>query len=211
MVHRAFVLFTSFVAIPMAFGGCSTLRLEKYAEEPAVQFSDIVHAHGLTLSAKALASPDELKRYFGIDLWAADVVPIRISIRNDTQAQSYIIPAEKVLLGSTTPETGQLAAPRAIGESSERIAIAGLVLLSPLIALMSAKPGSDSLVIQENLEASRFRTATIDPGRFVSGFAYFNVKGLEATTPVRLCLSGVDGNTLREVRICKPIDIRRKE
>ena len=174
-------------------------------------FVGAIQERGLAMSTKSLLTSDELLRHFGIDLAAADVVAIRVAVRNGTRDRSYTVPSERISLGHLTVGSSHVDPSKALADSAQRVSLAGAFLLSPLLNLLGAKQASDSLIVKENLEANRFRSVTIDPGKSANGFVYFSLSGLTALNSGELCVSAVETSAQNELRICQTVSIRRQK
>ena len=210
MITRTLQASVVLLAAPLILFGCSTLRIEKYSEQPTAMFADAKREHGLAVSTKAILTTDELIRYFGTNLTEADIVAIRLAVRNDTGDRSFAVPADKISLGNINIVTNELDQTKQL-DSASRVGLAGAVLLSPLLVLLGGKQVSNSLILKESIEANRFRTATIDPGKYASGFAYFSTAGLASPNSGELCVSAFEASTQEERRLCQTVIIRRQK
>jgi hypothetical protein len=137
----------------------------------------------LAIAAYPLTNAQDQKTYFGIDLSAAGVLPIWLSIANRSPAKRFLVDADDVKLAyggdaiqeaersrSSIDDTGGKVALNAatIGMAAGPI---GIAVALPIM-LMSAGVIARQDDVRRNLMVRQFYSRTIGPGQSAVGFVF---------------------------------------
>ena len=188
---------------------CSTMNLKQYPEASPMLFQNTQSNNGISVAAQPLSGENESKEYFGVDLIDNGILAVHMTIRNDNTNNSYMIPADSVQITQRSgidkinnPESGDQQAGEVLG-------VAGAVLISPLLLAVAIQQLSDASIIEENFEANKLRTTTIDPGEKVAGFSYFVWDKVKTIDTPHLCLNVI--NPIEDVSFpyCLDLYIKR--
>ena len=148
--------------------GCSP-HYPDYPQMQPTAYKSHTEQHDLSLAAKALTDPKEVKKYFGANILKDGILPVHVVIVNGSKKDSYILLKENVgLLDSSEISSTKR---RNVGHDAKAMHDVGLILLSPLI---SAIGDTQAIGQTENFALKEFQRESIDPGQSVSGFIYFN-------------------------------------
>src|SRR2546427_2535567 len=158
--------------------GCGTLQLPPFQPQAAASYPVHQGQNGLIVAMKTMCDPTENKRYFGVDLLAAKILPILVVITNESNSDSFLILREKCAIldmnASGSAEStglGGTKTAQVLGGVAVLAGAAGSALLIPMIPL-AAKMGSDSVIIKHNLVVNELQTHTLEPGKSTFGFLY---------------------------------------
>jgi hypothetical protein len=148
------------------------LQLSPFQPQAAASYPVHQGQNGLIVAMKPMCDPTENKRYFGVDLLSAKVLPILVVIRNQSSSHSFLILREKCAIldmnaSGSAESTG-------LGSTKTAQVIGGVAVLagSPLLIPFAAKMGSDSVIIKHNLVVNELQTHTLEPGKSTLGFLY---------------------------------------
>jgi len=163
------------------FTGCATLKLPDFPERSVAQQPHRAVQDGLAVGVHPITEASEAKKYFGVDLLAADILAVAITVENRSTDSGFTLEKERFRLGNVAAgagrpdkESGDETAARALGTAG----LVGGVLVSPiLISLipLSAKMGSDAKIIRHNFVTKELQAKTVNPGQAVHGFLYFQL------------------------------------
>jgi len=171
---------------------CSTMNLKQYPQASPILFQNTQPKNGISIVAQPLLDGMESKEYFGVDLIEKGILAINITIRNDNPSISYMVPADSVRITQIN-SVNIINDPESEDQQAGEVAgMAGAVLISPLLFAVAAQQLSDASIIEENFEANKLRTTTIDPGETVAGFSYFNWDMVKAIDTPHLCVKVIN-------------------
>ncbi|MGA0601479.1 hypothetical protein ACO2Q3_12315 [Caulobacter sp. KR2-114] len=140
----------------------------------------------LAISAYPLTSPQDQKLYFGLDLGAAGVLPIWLSISNRSSTTRYLLDADDIRLAygqapvqaaersrSTVDDTGGAVVENvaAVGMAAGPI---GLAVSLPIL-MMSGNQIARQDDVRRNLMVRQLYSKTLAPGQSAAGFVYCKV------------------------------------
>lgn len=190
---------------------CSTMELKKYPEPSMDSFKNSKSLNGVSVIAQPLLDGEKCEEYFGVNLMKRNILAVFLSVKNDNENVSYTIPDKSIYISNietkaliNNPEKGD-------EDAGEGAAIAGLLLLSPLLFAVSDQQISDASIIKENFEVKRFRTKTIDPGQSTSGFSYYSWAELKKLDKANICIELIDSIADKSFTTCQVINLRREE
>lgn len=161
-------------------------------------------------------SKELTKKYFGVDLIDKNLLAVHLIIRNDNPAVSYIVQPERITItkqgynnvsdkpGSKSQSTGELVNVPVLE------AVVRGVLFGPPAALGALHQYvSDASIVEENFEAKRLRTKTVDPGQQTAGFIYFNWEQVKALMAPELCIELTNLGTQTAQPHCVSVNLSR--
>jgi hypothetical protein len=170
-----------------AFAVCPNLALaaETFPDFPVPSAEKIISFGNsdLAISAYPLKGPEDQKVYFGMDLGAAGVLPIWLSIQNLSSTKRFLIDVDDIKLAygslslqeaersrSTIDDSGArvTANAAAIGMAAGPI---GLAVSLPIL-LMSGGVIARQDDVRRNLMVRQLYSRTVGPGQSAVGFVY---------------------------------------
>lgn len=187
---------------------CSTMTLQKFPQPAEASFVKSTSANDVSVFFKPMVNEKDCKKYFGTNLIDMGILAIYLSIKNNSQKSSYLIPAESIKL-STRDYNGQTFYPT--NEDNKNplgIHFSDLVIAS-VFTNLAVQQYSDATIIHENFKSVRFRTKTIDAGKSASGFAYFNLTDIKKIEKLKICFRIVDPIADQSTVTCENIGIER--
>lgn len=186
----------------VATTSCTTMQLSRYPEASPNAFGKSTPKNGVSVVAQPLLDKELTKKYFGVDLIDKKTLAVHLTIRNENPSVSYTVRAENIAITSqiNANTTGRPSA--GSQDVGEAIGVAGAVLLSPLLLAVAVQQLSNASIIEENFEAKRLRTRTIDPGQQAGGFAYFNWEQVKTLQVPELCVELMDTATRAALPYC---------
>jgi len=166
------LLFLLAIAATIAGTGCGTLQLPPIQPQAAASYPVHQGQNGLIVAMKTMCDPTENKRYFGLDLVSAKVLPILVVIANESNSDSFLTLREKCALLESNA-SGSADSTR-LGATKTAQALGGGAVLagSPFLIPLAAKMGSDSVIIKHNLVVNELQTHSLEPGKSTFGFLY---------------------------------------
>lgn len=154
-----------------ASAGCSTLQLPDFPERPVQQQQFKASQGGLAVGAYPITDKSEAKEYFGVDLLAANILAVAVTVENRSTDSGFLLEKQRIRLGSITEGTGD--SKDKPGDETAGIALASL---GGLVTIpVGAKLASDARIINHNFETKELRATTVNPGQAVHGFLYFQL------------------------------------
>lgn len=159
---------------------CSMMVLKQYPEAPTALFKNAESKDGISAVAQLL-SDEESKEYFGVNLPSNGIIAVYLTVRNDSQKDSYVVYADSVKIDKQNGENVINNPANSRMNTGEVVSIISLWL--------GAKLMSDASVIKENFELKRLRTTTIDPGEKLSGFSYFRRDEEKVVDSLHICFT----------------------
>ncbi len=152
-------------------------------------FSSTQSLAGVTLSARPLLDGSELERWFGFDLRSEGVLPIVVSVRNETEEvfllrrDDFSLSREKAKAAPSTPGDAPpgWAGPAKTGTAAAYLAtlpfVSGVVPIAGAIIVMSVVEGRVDRAKRNTIQiiASEFADGTLFPGQERRGVLFFPV------------------------------------
>jgi hypothetical protein len=124
---------------------------------------------GLAVGVHPITDKHEVKKYFGADLLDINILAVAVTVENRSTDSGFILEKERFRLGDVTAGAGS----EKLGHETAGIAIASLGGIATIP--LGAKLGSDARVIKHNLATKELQATTVNPGRAVHGFLYFQL------------------------------------
>jgi hypothetical protein len=196
-----------------AFGltGCATLQLPDFPERSVEQQPHKASQGGLAVGAHPITEVSEAKKYFGVDLLAADILAVAVTVENHSTDSGFTLEKERFRLGSGAAGAGR--SDKKLGDETGALAlgITSVTLLSPILMPISAKLGSDARIIRHNFVTKELQATTVNPGRAVHGFLYFQLADQTASgsDPI-LHLEALELKTRQYKSLEIPLHLERK-
>ncbi len=194
--------------LAMLTWGCTTMQLERYPEASPNSVTESGRKNGISLLAQPLLDKEASKKYFGVDLLDKGILAIHLTIRNENPSSSFMVHGEDVRV-TDRPTAGTSSRPEGASQDAGVVSAVGGVLMSPLLLAVAIQQLSDASVIEENFEAKRLRTKTLDPGQHVAGFAYFNWEQIKERKAADLCVDVVESVGRVSFPFCVLVDFDR--
>ncbi len=165
--------------------GCSTLPVADVTEGGTELHTQVASKDGLSIGVAPLKEKDLLIKYFGVDLRKQSILPIYITIDNQSGASFLFLKnqASIALKGhQDTREHEQLDIPIEERKPTEGDYAAAAFFGGLAGALTLDLEGDSGRAIRHNILAKRLNTDTLSPSEHRSGFLYFHVpKEIEDT------------------------------
>jgi hypothetical protein len=167
--------------VALGFTGCATLQLPEFPERSVEQQPHKASQGGLAVGARPITDKNESKEYFGVDLLAADILAVAVTVENQSTDSGFILEKDRFRLGDMAAGAGRSKGK--LGDETAALALgtAGVVLLNPIMIPLSAKLGSDARIIRHNFVTRELQATTVNPGRAVHGFLYFQLANQAAS------------------------------
>lgn len=195
----------------LCFTGCTTLQLPDFPNRSVEQQPHKAFQDGLAIGARPITDKNESKEYFGVDLLAADILAVAVTVENRSTDSGFILEKERFRLGDVAVGAGRSKGK--LGDETAALALgtAGVALLSPMLIPLSAKMGSDARIIRHNFVTKELQATTINPGRAVQGFLYFPLPNQAASdNDFILHLEALELRTRQYKSVEIPLHLERK-
>lgn len=169
----------SMVGVTLCFAigmsGCATMSLPEYEPAPPSEFRARASVESLDVAAYAMESEQEVTTYFGANLPNEGVLPVLVVVSNHGP-KSFLLRRDDVLLQAGPAVAGAAStAQSGVDSGGTGVAVAGAVLMSPILQFTGFKMMSDAQVIARNMAAKELQATTVSPGKTVHGFVYFGM------------------------------------
>ncbi len=130
----------------------------------------------------------EIKRYFGVDLIALNLLPVYVNAKNESSS-SFVVSREWVSLetgpsisaenpgGTQVRSQAQRAGSQAEAGATGFLVLAAITMPIGLIVFMPAinKMSSDASEITYHFATNELQMGTLSPGETAEGFVYFDL------------------------------------
>ena len=118
----------------------------------------------------------EIEKYFGTDLLSANILPVFVFAKNQSNDSSFLVTKEQFRLYKILPNIKGGSGQAKLKDSSAGgvVQIAGGVLFTPLL-FVGIKMESDYGMIKHNFGVKELKSHTISPGKSTHGFVYFQL------------------------------------
>jgi len=158
--------------------GCTTLQLPLYTSPPIDRYENVQVKGGLAVAVHPLVDEQEIKKYFGMNLLAAGILPVFVIGENRHASSSFLLLKEGIsLTAAGVPDRPADGIDKPQSEANAKsVGYAALALgVNYVLVVIAAKRISDASVINLNFKAQEFHTRTLSPGQTAKGFVYFRL------------------------------------
>jgi hypothetical protein len=155
--------------------GCSATRLPDYSPLPAQQYTHRHTQNGLTVAIHPMTQNTEIEQYFGTDLLVHDILPLFVIVENRNAELSFILRKEEIKMlreDSQRFDTPERSKSIGSANAAEAVGLAGGVLLSLPLLLISVGMESHAAEVRRNFAMKELQQATVAPTESKSGFVY---------------------------------------
>jgi hypothetical protein len=163
----------------MATAGCLTLEIADLDVKPVQTYRYVAEKNSIAVGIHPFVDSTESDKYFGTTLLDSNVLAVLVVVENRSSSSSYILTKDQCSLSTVRNQTpaGASGAPGASErlDAGTGLAMAGAVLVSPVLLIAGLKLGSDSEMIRHNFHRLELRRQTISPGRTAHGVVYFEL------------------------------------
>ncbi len=178
-----------FVTSTMLTLGCST-HIPPYVPRSLDQYEHRALGHGLAVAIEPQTKPTEVKKYFGVDLLATNVLPVFVLIENRSSDTSFAIVPEGISMrdGASVSDSqefddqfGLSPATENAGKAAGVVTGVGTLVFLPAAVvgmgavLVLASKKSRSEEVKHNMVTKAFRARTLSPNETASGFVYVTI------------------------------------
>lgn len=175
-------MFLPVILLTIVLTSCATMKIPDYPKTPVDTYNNMMIKDGLHLSAQAMTDKADLKKYFGTDLFAHNIVPIHLIAENKSQSSSFVIAKDRMSFKHRSKMDSLTTGGQVDGKSSggEAAIIGGSVslivapVLAPVLIFSGFKAVSNSEVVKHNFAVKELQARTISPGKSIDGFVYFS-------------------------------------
>lgn len=175
-------MFLPTILLTLVLTNCATMAIPDYPKTPVDTYKNMTIKENLHLSAQAMTDKADLKKYFGTDLSAHNIVPIHLIAENKSHSSSFIVAKDRMSFKHRSQTDTLATGGRVDGKSpgGEALAIGGGVslivvpVLTPVLLFSGFKAISNAAVVKHNFAAKELQARTISPGKSINGFVYFS-------------------------------------
>jgi len=164
----------SFLMILSILAGCSRTPViyPDFPNHSPDQYQYHQENNGLVIGISPITDPQEIRKYFGVNLLEGGVLPVFLSANNQNPKAIFVLQREHITLGLNSNTDKQ---PEIIDSSDRESMAIAAHLLSALFIPAWASAESEYFELKQNLARKEFRSKTLSPGRQTDGFVYFQI------------------------------------
>lgn len=163
------------VVLTMCIGsyGCAMMQLPDYPKTSPSTFNNAKTEGNLCVATRALTNTDDLKQYFGADLYKDKILPVYITVENKSKSSSFLVSSDSISVQHNKSSDNMAKGHGSVSGVSSTGNV--LQVFGGLSGAFGVKLTSDATVVKENLASKALYSHTVSPGKSVDGFVYFTM------------------------------------
>ena len=170
-------LLCSILSVAVFVSGCATMKLPEYKAQSIEAYPNSHVKDGLMVAVDPVTEESELKKYFGINLFAKGLLPVLVVAENRSKSSSFVLSKDQVFIQKAESNREHSSERKDVTSTGGGIAMAtvGAALLALPLVVVGLKMSSNATVIENNLAEKQLYRTTVSPGHRVHGFTYFQI------------------------------------